>query len=154
MADIGRQSGGASILDRGDVVAGCGIPTNVEGGEGRIGEPLATPKCWRTYRWPVEEVAEMLVDPRLDCVARSKGKRDYCHRLTVAAWRGFCPLRQSEAPTASSVPGATLQRPHRLGSKRGSTLALYRRTGWTSAEITTIVGSACIEIACALVIGP
>ena len=73
MADVGRETGSAPALNRRDLVSGCGVPANIECGEGRISGSLATTKGGRADCRTVEEVAEMVVDPGLDRVARWGG---------------------------------------------------------------------------------
>ena len=105
MADVGRETGSAPALDRRDLVSGCGVPANIERGEGRISGLLATTKGRRADRRTVEEVAEMVVDPGLDRVARRGGEWKYRHLITVAAQGGLCPLRRLE-PSARRLSAA------------------------------------------------
>ena len=105
MADVGRKAGGAPALDRRDLVSGCGVPTNIERGEGRVSRPLTTAKGRRADRRTIEEVAEMVVDPGLDRVARRGGEGEYRHLITVAAQGGLCPLRRLE-PSARRLSAA------------------------------------------------
>ena len=112
MADVGRKPGGTPALDRRDLVSGCGVPTNIERGEGRISGPLTTTKGRRADRRTIEEVAEMVVNPGLDCVARGRGEGQCRHWITVAAQRGLCPLRRPELPTdCSATDSAVSGRP-------------------------------------------
>ena len=53
----------------------------------------------------LEEVAEMVVDPGLDRVARRGGEGEYRHLITVAAQGGLCPLRRLE-PSARRLSAA------------------------------------------------
>ena len=110
MADVRREAGGAPALDRRDFVSGCGVPANIERSEGRISGPLTTAKSGRADRRTVEEVAEMVVDPGLDCVARGGGDGQCCHWITVAAQRSLCPLRRSEVLTDCSVSESAVLR--------------------------------------------
>ena len=99
MSDVGREAGGAPALDRRDLVSGCGVPTNIECSEGRISGPLTTTKSGRADRRTVDEVAEMVVDPGLDRIARRGGEGERRHLITVAAQGGLCPLRRLERST-------------------------------------------------------
>ena len=108
MADVRREAGGAPALDRRDLVSGCGVPTNIECSEGRISGPLTTTKSGRADRRTVEEVAEMVVDPGLDRIARRGGEGERRHLITVAAPGGLCPLRRQERSTDCAVSESVL----------------------------------------------